>query len=103
MVTWRRPEDDPVVAWGQVIAYLPEIRRMIRDGHSIVSLPHARLTKKQLGKAGDHLAIIAREEGRAVAEVRHHAEVAVRAALAERDELDRFHNTLETRGRAPSP
>lgn len=100
VVTWREPEDDPVVAWGQVIAYLPEVRRMIREhGDSIIYLPHARLSRKQLGKADDHLGVIASEEGRSVAEVRRQAEQAVREGLAERGELDRFQDTLATAGK----
>lgn len=100
VVTWRQPEDDPVVAWGQVIAYLPEIRRMVHEhGDSIVYLPRARLTTKQLGKASDHLGVIASEEGRSVAEVRRQAEQAVRDALAERGELERFQEALVTAGK----
>lgn len=100
VVTWREPEDDPVVAWAQVIAYLPEIRRMIREhGDSVVYLPRTRLTTKQLGKASDHLGVIASEEGRSVADVRRQAEQAVRDALAERGELDRFQDALATAGK----
>lgn len=101
VVTWRHPEPDPVVAWGQVVAYLPEIRRMIREhGDSIIYLPRARLTTQQLGKGNDHLGVIASEEGRSVAEVRRQAEQAVREALAERGELDRFQNALGTPGKS---
>lgn len=52
---------------------------MIRThGDSVVYLPPARLTTKQLGKASGHLGVIASEEGRSVAEVRLQAEQAVR-------------------------
>jgi hypothetical protein len=57
------------------------------------------LTTKQLGKASDHLGVIASEEGRSVADVRQQAEQAVREALAERRELDRFEDALATAGK----
>lgn len=99
IVTWRDPEDDPVVAWGQVIAYLPEIRRMIRHhGDSIVYLPHARLNRTQIGKANDALGLIASQEGRSTGEVRKQAEQSVRDALDERGELDRFESVLAKAG-----
>lgn len=95
VVTWRAAEEDPVVQWGQVMAYLPEIRRMIAEhGPSIVSLPRARLTRSQLDKASAHLGVIADEEGRAVAEVRREAEQSVREALTARGELERFEAVL---------
>lgn len=100
VVTWRQPEYDSVVAWGQIMAYLPEIRRMISEhGHSIVFLPRARLTMKQLGKASDHLGVIASEEGRSIADLRRQAEQAVREGLAERGQLERFQDTLLTVGK----
>lgn len=95
VVTWRRAEPDPVVQWGQVMAYLPAIRRAIlQDGPSIVSLPPARLERRQLGKAVAQLSVIAAEEGRAVAEVRREAQRSVREALLGRGQLARFENTL---------
>lgn len=100
VVTWRQPEYDSVVAWGQVIAYLPEIRRMIREhGDSIVYLPRARLTMKQFGKASGHLGVIASEEGRSVADVLRQAEQAVREGLADRGQLERFQDALVTVGK----
>lgn len=99
IVTWRLAEDDPVVRWGQVIAYLREIRRMITEhGPSIVLLPHARLGKSQVEKAKGHLGVIASEEGRSGQEVRHEAERSVREALSARGELDRFDGVLTKRG-----
>lgn len=99
VVSWRNPEDDPVVAWGQVIAYLPEIRRMIRHhGDSIVYLPHARLNTTQFGKSNDALGIIASQEGRSTGEVRRQAEQSVREALEARGELDRFEAALAAPG-----
>lgn len=100
IVTWKEPEDDTVVAWGQVFAYLPEVRRMIANhGDSIVYLPRARLTNRQLAKASGELGVIASQDGRSVAEVRHEAERSVREGLANRGELARFESALATPGR----
>lgn len=53
VVTWRRPMNDPVVQWGQIMAYLREVRRLIRErGPSIIYLPSARLNDDSLEKAG---------------------------------------------------
>lgn len=99
IVTWRSPEPDPVVAWGQVFAYLPEIRRLIvAHGHSIVLLPRARLTIDQVAKANDELGAIASQEGRSLAEVRREAEQGVREGLDARGELERFEATLAVPG-----
>lgn len=100
IVTWKEPEEDTVVAWGQMFAYLPEIRRMIdHHGGSIVYLPHARLAKRQLGKASGELGAIASQEGRSGAEVRREAEQSVREGLADRGELERFEEVLAKPGK----
>lgn len=100
VVTWRRAEEDPVVQWGQVMAYLTEVRRLIRDhGPSIVYLPSARLDTRQLSKAGDQLAIIAGEEGRSVGEIRRQAQRSVEDGLRSREELARFEDSLAPRYR----
>ncbi len=91
VVTWQKPLADPVVEWGQVMAYLPEIRRMLEQhGPSIVFLPRPVLSKERLLKAGRALGDIAREEGRSRREVPHDAERSVRAWLHERGQADRF-------------
>lgn len=77
-----------MVAWGQVIAYVRgDSPDDSRHGDSVVYLPRAKLTTRQLRKASDHLGVIARDEGRAVAEVRWHAELA------------RFEDALATTGK----
>lgn len=101
IVTWSSAEADPVVQWGQVMAYLAEIRRVINEhGPSIVSLPRARLHRRRAEKASAHLGVIAHEEGRAVADVRHQAEQSVREALQARGELARFEAVLARPGRS---
>ena len=67
----------------------------MRSSPSIVSLPHARLTKQQLGKASGELGAIASQEGRSREEVRREAEISVREGLADRGELERFAKALD--------
>lgn len=95
IVTWQKPIDDPVVEWGQMMAYLPEIRRMISaQGPSVVFLPRPRLTKERLVKAVDALALLAREEGRSRREVVRGAGEAVEAWLEEQGQVGRFDDLL---------
>lgn len=50
IVTWRGGEEDPVVMWGQLLAYMPQIAKAIREKSPIVvTLPNPRL------KAGQHI------------------------------------------------
>ena len=63
LITWRKPIPDPIREWGQLLAYLPETRRLIRQhGPSLVLLPTPRLSaNKNLKKAADNLRILAVE------------------------------------------
>lgn len=96
IVTWKKPLEDPVVEWGQMMAFLPEIRRMLRDhGPSILYLPRPHLDKERsLKKAGAALAEIGEQEGRETRDVREDAEQSVRAALSARGESLRFGQKL---------
>jgi len=96
VVTWRKPLDDPIVEWGQVMAYLPEIRRVIFQlGPAIVFLPRPQLSKDSLTKATDALAALAKEERRSRREVVHAAEQSVRAWLDRYGQLERFEAVIE--------
>lgn len=44
VVTWRRSVEDAVTEWGQLLAYMPLVVRLIeREGPRIVLLPEPRL------------------------------------------------------------
>lgn len=57
LVTWRHRIDDPVVQWGMLVAYMPEIiKRIESGGPSIITLPrpnisHAKNVEKTSGIA----------------------------------------------------
>ena len=96
VVTWRKPQDDPVVEWAQLLAYLPELRRMLDAlGPSVFFLPAARLTVEQIAKATDKLGEMASQLGVSVQEVRRAAHVSTTGWLEERDALSRFADVLD--------
>lgn len=95
VVTWRRPIQDPVREWGQLLAYLPEIRRMIGEhGPSIVFLPSPRLDMKSVEKATGMLGQLERDLGISTQEVRDKARRIVQEELDSRGELGRFGDHL---------
>lgn len=81
------PNFDP----GQLLAYLPEIRRMIDShGPSIVFLPSPRLDRSNLAKAGEAIGLLAADLGISNRQIRQQARTVIRDELAQRAELDRF-------------
>jgi hypothetical protein len=91
IVTWRRSIEDPVREWGQLLAYLPEVRRMLAEhGPSVVFLPSPRLDKSSIRKASAELGKLSSDLGISNKEIRDQARVTIRDELADRDELDRF-------------
>lgn len=52
VVTWKRGVDDALVLWGQLLAYMPQVRRLLgQSGPGIVVLPAPRLGPQHLFKA----------------------------------------------------
>ena len=95
VVTWRRPIEDPVREWGQLLAYLPEIRRMITEnGPSIVFLPSPRLDRKSLGKATDLLGQLAADLRISNQQIRDQARQVIEEDLNARGERPRFGELL---------
>jgi len=95
VVTWKRPIEDPVREWGQLLAYLPEVRRMITEnGPSIVFLPSPRLDRKNLGKATDMIGQLATDLGISNQQVRNQARQVIEEELDGRNESERFASLL---------
>ena len=96
IITWKRPIEDPVREWGQLLAYLPEIRRMIEHhGPSVVFLPSPQLNKANLLKADAALGTLARDLGVSTGQVRNQARTVVGEALEDRGEGTRFANLID--------
>lgn len=95
VVTWRRPVEDPVREWGQLLAYLPDVRRMVDEsGPSIIFLPSPRLDRKNLAKATSMLGELAADLSISNQEIRDQARTIVVSELRARDEIDRFSGLL---------
>lgn len=84
VITWREPPDDPVVSWAMVIAYMPEIRKILagRREAPFVFLPSPRLDSRNVQKGTDALGRVARELGISNAQARHTAKASILTHLA---------------------
>lgn len=82
--------------WGQLLAYLPEIRRLINDlGPSILFLPSPGLRKdSHTDKASQALGKLARELGISNQQIRRDANASVLGELKKRGEDGRFSNIV---------
>lgn len=95
VVTWRRPIEDAIREWGQLLAYLPEVRLRIDDhGPSIVFLPSPRLDSKSIGKATKMLGRLAADLGESTQQIRDQARQFVREELEQRGKPARFDERL---------
>lgn len=95
IVTWRRHIEDPIREWGQLLAYLPEVRRMISEsGPSVVLLPSPRLGRDSLKKASDLLGALAATLAISNTELRHQARTNVLDELSRRGDAARFASVI---------
>jgi hypothetical protein len=72
VIAWRQRMDDPVSEWGQLLAYLPAIRRHIGEHESrVILLPVPTLVNdRNVHRPRTYIASIARSRGHAVAQTR---------------------------------
>jgi hypothetical protein len=85
VITWRRPIEDPVREWGQLLAYLPEIRKVLTEsGPSIVFLPSPRLDQKSVEKATGALGRLAAHLGISNKQIRDQARHVIEEELVTR-------------------
>jgi len=95
IITWKRPLDDPIREWGQMLAYLPEMKRMIEDhGASILFLPSPRLNKNNLLTAKAALGELAKDLGISRRQLRDQARESIVSELMDRGETARFGSLL---------
>ena len=91
LITWRRSTEDPIREWGQLLAYLPEIQRLLKEhGPSLVLLPTPRLTKRNLEKASGTLNTLAKERKLSAKQLSDEAHQTVLEELNRRGEPQRF-------------
>jgi hypothetical protein len=71
LVTFRKGTDDPVREWGQLLAYLPEIKKAARQRKpKVILLPSPTLQSTNLVIPNKPLAAMAREAGVSQAQAR---------------------------------
>lgn len=74
VVTWRQGIEDPVREWGQLLAYLPLVRRECeRNGGRVIVLPKPTLSASNFVDPRERLAALADRAGVAVEEIRRSA------------------------------
>lgn len=87
LVAFREAVEDPIVEWGQLLAYLPLVRgRNDSKRSQIVLLPRPALSAKNELAPKAALSQIANDLGVAVAQVRREAEASVRDHLGTRED-----------------
>ena len=74
VVTWRRGIEDPIREWGQLLAYLPLVRRACQDtGGRVIVLPNPTLGASNFIDPRRKIAELATRSGTSVGEVRRGA------------------------------
>jgi hypothetical protein len=91
VVTWSDPINDAIAEWGQLLAYMTEILKLIQThGHRIVLLPTPRLNVRNTLRASDALGRLAADEGRSNQQVRREAQIVITEWLEREDQSNRF-------------
>lgn len=105
VVTWREPPADPVVEWAMVIAYMPEIKKILAGRRDLpfLFLPSPHLDSRNVRKRDEALGILAKDRGISNAQAGRDAHASILDHLATeglRQELVELANRKSTR-RAP--
>jgi hypothetical protein len=89
VVTWRRPIEDPVTEWGQLLAYMPQILKVMHEvGPAICLLPEPRLAASGVDKPINAARRRAAEQRRTVSELRSETYRSMRTELRKRKRED---------------
>ena len=72
VATWRAPIEDPIREWGQLLAYLPEVKKKLAHEHrpDAIYLPAPRLGSDSLYNADETVGLEARRRGVSHAQAR---------------------------------
>ena len=99
LITWRKGTDDPVREWGQLLAYLPEIKKtLMQRKPKVILLPSPTLQSTNLITPHKPLAELAKQSGVSKAQARRDVldEIGDWLGVAGHPE-DRFHPVLMLR------
>lgn len=70
IVTWRKGTNDPLQLWGQLLAYMPQIKQRCSErGGRVLMLPAPTLQGDSLIAASDRIGIQASDQGIATQEI----------------------------------
>ncbi len=96
VITWKKPQDDPVVEWAQILAYMPQLRGLREKcGPSVFFLPAPSLEERHhVLRTADRLGELASEQGRAKQELMNEARANAVEWLDERDLVPKHAQTL---------
>lgn len=96
VVTWRKGIDDPVREWGQLLAFLPQVRQRCREaGGRAILLPAPSLGNDCFHDPRETLAIEAKQRGISVTEAKADAKSQIADWLdIEGEPADRFSQLL---------
>lgn len=107
VITWKKPIEDPVREWGQLLAYLPEVKKLLEGtaGNSrrpeAIMLPAPTLSAQNVVRASDGIGVYASKHKISHREVRDEALAEVRDWLAMMSRApDEFDALLGLTGRA---
>jgi hypothetical protein len=96
VVSWRDGVEDSIVEFGQLLAYLPQIKRHLETASPrVVLLPRPQLTRANFVNPRERLGQLAADEGVAHGELRDHARATVETVLNQRGELGRLRPLLD--------
>jgi hypothetical protein len=95
VITWRKPIEDPIREWGQLLAYLPEIKKRLGGGAAkAVLLPEPSLSTQNLVQPREAIGIEASRRGVSNHQVRQDAQAAIEDWLEMEDQAGRFDRLL---------
>lgn len=74
VITWRRPIEDPIREWGQLLAYLPEVKKLLKGSRPrVILLPDPTLQARNIHDPLATLGQEAADRGISMEEVRRQA------------------------------
>lgn len=103
VVTWKGGEEDPVVLWGQLLAYMPQVAKELRmTSPIVVILPNPRLQRHDhIFKPGELARAMKRRDGTSFEERRARSVHLMTAELRKRD-LSHLERHLQGKRRVHS-
>lgn len=96
VICWHKPIEDPMVEWGQLIAYLPQIKKRLQDNKKsmIILLPKPSLASSSMRDPGNILGEMSSGLDISNEQVRHDAKEEIVDWLSQRGEVERFSRLL---------